>query len=126
MKLIEFLQSSLDLGGSLMDEVMKAWTVSEPGQTTATNDPLMDDKSPLLEREPDFSVTRSSFDNIAMETVNGVEEGESSRGSTTPELSNSQEITVPVVTADSAVSEKKKKPKLKIVSSSGVFFFVNL
>lgn len=164
-KFVHILQSSLDLGGSLMDEVMKAWTVSDEQPdtsttSTATNNSsrnltestattaigatssntstvpntntLTDDKSPLLEKEPSFSSftgtgMTASFDNIAMANDNDSLDtnNEDRDGSTTPELSHSQEFIMNNIGIElpSVDMEKKRRPKLKIVSTDELFSF---
>ena len=136
---------SLDLGPSFMDEVMRALNeASEPkpaaskGEDTQT---LLDERSPLIEREAPFGDVKTSFDNAAMssdldsmdsrtlsstdldldqsvdvqnEENSAMDSSLSSKG--TPELRMSE-----VVHDEDGDLKRNFRPKLKIVSKFNHF-----
>ena len=100
-----------------MDEVMKALTVSESRETTPVEtDNLTNEKSPLLEKDSPFYSSKNTFDNVAMATDQDIDV--SKKGS---DMSKSQGL-AQSPPKDKVLpeqpQEKKKKPKLKIVSTN--------
>ncbi|KAK2159483.1 hypothetical protein LSH36_152g04039 [Paralvinella palmiformis] len=103
----------LDLGPSFMDEVMKA--LSSTKESPSKSDALVNDKSPLIEKDSPFGSGKTSFDNVAMVTDTDSQSTTDREGSVGPASSfTSQEVADDKQTDDQPKEEKKKKHKLKL------------
>ena len=97
-----------------MDEVMKA--LSSTKESPSKSDTLVNDKSPLIEKDSPFGSGKTSFDNVAMMTDTDSQSTTDREGSVAPAASlTPQEVGDMRQMDEQPREEKKKKHKLKLV-----------